>query len=206
MIEVGNSIEDSGLESTTVQSDPAADWARYEGQFARLDGSIRHRTACLIAFDGVLIVVLALLAIGPLSGYRDFATSFAAFLPWLGLSASIVLYWAQYRTYEYRRELQRAWKKCNPEFQPAPYGLETRDLGTLVGAPDILFALLSSLTWLILFGFAMAHHFVVDDKITIFMMGRLPYMLSGILGCVTVVLFYCASVTHFANKDAERGN
>lgn len=207
MAELGREGEDLNQEITAGHGDSpgllVVDWARYEGQFDRIDGAMRHRMACLIALDGVLFLVLTLLAIVPAVGNREIATAFVAFLPWLGLSVSLAIFWKQYLVHEYRRDLQRAWKLHYPGIRPTPLGLESRDPGTLVGRPGVLFALLSSVTWLLVSVYLLAQFLSLDSKMRVYLISKLPITWAGIMGCVTVVLFCAVAATHFTNRDLE---
>ena len=185
-------------------NESATDWARFEGLFDRIDAEARHRLVCLIVLNGVLLFALiAALAAGSLGGAFWLSTTLEFLLPWVGLSASMAVYWSQYRAHEQRRELQRIWIARYSTEQPAPYGLPMRDPGTLHGVPAVLLGLLSSIFWLFVFGSSLARVWPGGREQGPNVVHQIQFFGVLILGVASIVMFYGAVATHVANKGQE---
>lgn len=124
--------------------DPAVDWARYEGQFDRVDAEVRHRFVCLPALDAIVVCGV----IGGRGMNVDVGMALTALFMWLGFAVSLMIYWSQYRARCYRRDLCKVWPSLYPEVSPAPYGYQDFVDGSPSVAPSAMVALLSSMSWL----------------------------------------------------------
>jgi hypothetical protein len=208
MVETKNGIEDSRQDPVPTQSeipvDPALDWARYQSQFDRIDGEVRHRMHCLITLDGVLLFVLiAWLATQSLID-RDFSTTTLwFFLPWLGMSFSLGVYWSQFRTNEYRRELQRAWMSRYPNAYPMPCGMLTQDPGSLHLAPGVLLGLLSSVFWSVVFGVSLGFAWWSGDQQSLRTLNSFQFFGALVLGAVSILTLYFAATARISIRTPE---
>lgn len=180
--------------------DPAVDWARYEGQFDRIDKGVRHRLACLLVFDGFLIVALA----GERSANAEFNMTFELLILWLGFVVSLVIHWSQYRDLCHRRFLCGRWTSIYPEIQPAPFGGEELGEGSPAFAPSALIALLSATMWIVMTGITLGSKLAPADMIS----------LNGILGAVRIgvliatgaalVAFYLEFAMFYSSSTSEK--
>lgn len=194
---------ESEVTTTWSTGDPATDWSRFAAQFDRMDKEVWRRMSGLMILDGVLLCVLvAAIATRSLTANESSITTLRFLLPWVGLSASLAIYWTQYRAYEYRRELQRAWIVRYSTDQPAPYGMAIPDPGTLHGTPAVLFGAVSSVLWLALFAVSIASVWL-RDQTAVLSLNSAAFVGSIVLGVVSLVAFYSAVATHFANKSLE---
>lgn len=194
-----------GTASPLVASanESAADWTRFEGHFDRIDREVWRRNSCMMILDGFLLSALvAVIATRSLTANEPSITTLRFFLPWVGLSASLAIYWAQYRAYEHRRELQRAWIARYSTNQPVPYGMAIPDPGNLNGIPAVLFGALSSVLWLVLFAVPVASVWF-HDQAELRTLNFAVFVGSIVLGVVSLAAFYGAVATYFANKDLE---
>lgn len=202
--ETGVDVENVGGKVGWTTGDAEKDWARYQGLFDRIDAEARHRMVCLIVLSGVLLFALiAAVAAKSLGGSQWLSTTLELFLPWVGLSASMAVYWSQYHAHEQRRELQRIWIARYSTEQPAPYGLPMRDPGTPHGVPAVLLGLLSSIFWLFVFGSSLARVWPGGRGQGPNVVHQIQFFGVLILGVASIVVFYGVVATHFANKGQE---
>ena len=139
--------------------DPNTDWARFEGQFALLDGAIRQWLLGLLVFDGLLFIALVIRAMEKLVPSTGLSGASQVVLPLVGVLISLVVFTFLFKQLCHRRMLERAWDHLAPELALTPYGVPAREVGTIALAPPAALALCSMLGWsVILIAFFVWHY------------------------------------------------
>lgn len=136
--------------------DPERDWTRFEGQFDRLDRSLVHGAAGVLAVDGLLFLVLANHGGVTATAVSGVYTALGVMMPLLGLVLSVILSRFQYGTLVYRRTLEQAWDRAYPEGGLRPYRQPGRAEGSVLWAPPALLAVFSGMVWFVV----LAMHFL----------------------------------------------
>jgi hypothetical protein len=144
-VESTGTVEGDATKAWTT-GDPEKDWARYQGQFDRTDRGLRQRIACLLTFDVLLLMGIAL------AGYGN-ATALWPVLPlfmFWGFVVSLTTYWAQYRAIAHRRICAERWSTLYPDEYPAPGGAECTQSGHISAEFPVLVPLISVVVWLLM--------------------------------------------------------
>lgn len=192
-------VENVACKVAWTTGDPEKDWTRYQVQFDRIDQGVRHRLACLLAFDGFLILALS----GERSADVGFNITFELMVLWLGFVVSLVLYWSQYRALCHRRYLCEGWTSIYPDVQPAPCGYERFEGGSPAVAPSALIALLSAILWLVMTGVTLGWKLAPAEMISqngVFIVVRIGVLIAT---GVALVALYLLIALHVPSRGPE---
>ena len=197
--ETGGAAENVAGKARWTTGDAERDWARYQGLFDRIDQGLRFRLACLLAFDGVLILALS----GERSANFQFNVVFDLLVLWLGFAVSMVMYWSQYHALSHRRFICGGWTSIYPNAQPTPFGNENAMGSAPAVAPSALIALLSALLWLVMTGVTLGRGIAPTDAIS--ETGLMGAVRAGVLIAtgVALVALYLLIALHDPSRGAE---
>lgn len=193
-------VENVGGKVGWSTGDAEKDWARYQGLFDRIDQGLRFRLACLLAFDGVLILALS----GERSANFQFNVVFDLLVLWLAFAVSLVMYWSQFHALSHRRYLCGVWGSVYRNSQPTPFASESATSGPPAVAPSALIALLSALIWLVMTGITLGRGIAPTDAIS--QSGLMGVVRAGVLIAtgLALVALYVLMALHDSSRGLEK--
>lgn len=194
------------MEPRWMTGDADKDWVRFEGQFDRLDASLRHGLAGILALDGLLFIALAIHGVAGGDATSGLNAVSSVVIPLLGLVVTSSLFWHQFGALNYRRVLESMWDRMYPDGGLRPYRLPVRSAGSVALAPPALVGLLSALAWLILLAMHLVwYHALKQGTLAYEVYGTFMTGASVVAGIVLLptLLFSLSALSDKMNQRAE---